>query len=158
MKVLTILLSVAVVVLLALLIWNPWCGAKRISEADRQQAMAFDEQFARAVLAKDAAAMTAMYTEDAMILSPGGDIVRGRAAIQSFNQAFTQIGITDFRLESVRIDGEGDHMYMVGRSTIRCSGAAAGNVNCRDGLYACTVNRQSDGTWKKSLAIWTPRS
>lgn len=56
------------------------CAAESAQQASR----AIDEAYGRfsdAYLRLDANAVGALYTEDALYLEPGGDIVRGRAAI-----------------------------------------------------------------------------
>ena len=57
---------------------------------DRQEvdrfALAFEELFYRG----DAAAMTSFYTQDAMIIAPDSEAVRGRRAIQEFWNAACQ--------------------------------------------------------------------
>ena len=42
-----------------------------------------DDKFAAAFNKGDAAAVAAMYTEDAYVLPPGADIVKGRNAIEA---------------------------------------------------------------------------
>ena len=134
------------------------CAAspKGISNADRQAAMEFDRVLAQAVLSGDAAKMTSMYTDDAIIMPPSSPTIQGRDAIQRFHESFVQQGITQFDLKDIKIDGVGNMLVMAGESTIRCKGGAP-SANCDNGKYMCILNRQPDGQWKKSLAIWNSR-
>jgi len=49
----------------------------------------------------DAAAVAAMYTEDAYVLPPGSDMVKGRSAIEAFwRQAAQQMGMRNSQLST----------------------------------------------------------
>ena len=133
------------------------CRPGDISEEDRQAAIDFDLRFAQAVLAGDVDAMTDMYTEDAIILPPGGSVIQGRDAIRQFNEAFVQAGIVQFELKDIRIRGVGDMLYMVGESTIGCEDSESTSLACRNGKYMCILREQGAGQWKKTLAIWNSR-
>ena len=51
---------------------------------DKATIQSLSDQFAKAFNAGDAAAVAALYTEDAIILPPGGEMMKGRSAIQAF--------------------------------------------------------------------------
>src|SRR5262245_53507580 len=54
---------------------------------DRQEVHRFAQAFEDLFYRGDAAAMTSFYTQDAMIMAPDSEAVRGRHAIQEFWQA-----------------------------------------------------------------------
>jgi len=51
---------------------------------DKATIQSLSDQFAKAFNTGDAAAVAALYTEDAIILPPGGEMMKGRSAIQAF--------------------------------------------------------------------------
>src|SRR5215469_1597013 len=63
------------------------------------------EQWAAAYNKADAEPLAALYTEDAYLLPPGADIVRGRSAIEDFWRQ--HIG-TDFKYTTIDIKALGD--------------------------------------------------
>jgi uncharacterized protein (TIGR02246 family) len=57
---------------------------------DRQEVVRFAQAFEELFYRGDAAAMTSFYTQDAMIMAPDSEVVRGRPAIQEFWTAACQ--------------------------------------------------------------------
>jgi uncharacterized protein (TIGR02246 family) len=98
----------------------------------------------------DAAAVAAMYTEDAYVLPPGADMVKGRTAIEGFwRQAVQQLG--DAKLTTIDV--------------LHLGPAAAGEIGAVSlksksqppqesvGKYA-VVWRKVGGKWKLASDIW----
>ena len=54
------------------------------SAEDKATIQSLNENFARAFNTGDFASMAANYVEDAVILPPGAELMRGRSAIQAF--------------------------------------------------------------------------
>jgi ketosteroid isomerase-like protein len=72
---------------------------------DRQEVDRFARTFEELFDRGDAAAMAAFYTEDAEVMAPDSEVVRGRDAIQAFadGQATTRFNdVTVWRLDAGR--------------------------------------------------------
>jgi uncharacterized protein (TIGR02246 family) len=98
----------------------------------------------------DAAGVAAMYAEDAYVLPPGSDIVKGRAAIEAFwRQAAQQLG--DAKLTTLDVLPLGpDAAREIGTVTLRTKGQPPQEVV---GKYA-VVWRKIGGEWKLATDIW----
>ena len=98
----------------------------------------------------DAAAVAAMYAEDAYVLPPGSDIVKGRAAIEAFwRQAAQQM--TDAKLTTLDV-------LPLGRNAAREIGTVSLKTKSQPpqevvGKYA-VVWRKIGSQWKLATDIW----
>jgi uncharacterized protein (TIGR02246 family) len=98
----------------------------------------------------DAQAVAAMYAEDAYVLPPGSDIVKGRAAIEAFwRQAAQQM--TDAKLTTLDV-------LPLGRTAAREIGTVSLKTKSQPpqevvGKYA-VVWRKIGGQWKLATDIW----
>lgn len=95
----------------------------------------------------DAAAVAALYTEDATYVTPDGQVLEGRQAIQ---QALSQSlpMMSDLEITSSRDPMvSGDLAVDVGEysSTMAAQG---GDGMEADGFYTVVLRRQADGSWK----------
>jgi uncharacterized protein (TIGR02246 family) len=98
----------------------------------------------------DAAAVAAMYTEDAYVLPPGAEIVKGRTSIEAFwRQAAQQMG--DAKLTTLDV-------LPLGRAAAREIGIVTLKTKSQPpqeivGKYA-VVWRKVGGKWKLATDIW----
>ena len=98
----------------------------------------------------DAAAVAAMYTEDAYVLPPGAEMVKGRTGIEAFwRQAAQQMG--DAKLTTLDV-------LPLGRSAAREIGTVTLKTKSQPpqeivGKYA-VVWRKVDSKWKLATDIW----
>jgi uncharacterized protein (TIGR02246 family) len=109
-----------------------------------------NDQFARAFNTGDIAAVAAHYTEDAVVLPPGAELVMGRNAILTFWKAASeQIG--DFKLTAVDVKPLGsDAAREIGAFSLRTKGSQSQEVT---GKYV--VVWEKVGTdWKIATDIW----
>ena len=97
-----------------------------------------------------------VYTVDATIIPPDGDIVKGRQAIEEFYKKLFQIGMKEGVLTTIEVGGNGDTAYEIGKSKVRIQpeGQAAIQDSTR---YLVIWKHQSDGTWKVHVDIWNMR-
>ncbi|HEX5052565.1 MAG TPA: SgcJ/EcaC family oxidoreductase [Planctomycetota bacterium] len=95
-----------------------------------------------------ASQITALYTEDALVLYPNQPPVSGRAQIQDyFTGFFGQFPKNEFELTSDEVTVTGDWAF--DRGTYRWTGTPPTDVPERDeGKYLVILQRQADGTWK----------
>jgi uncharacterized protein (TIGR02246 family) len=124
-------------------------GAGPLSEADRAALRAGSEEFVRAVRAANWDDLAALYTEDALLMPPNEDAVRGRAGIRAWMAAFPPV--VDFSLTPETIAGAGDIAYVVGRYTFTL--AVEGSPSDR-GKYVEIHHRQPDGSWLMAVDIF----
>jgi uncharacterized protein (TIGR02246 family) len=98
----------------------------------------------------DAQTVAAMYAEDAYVLPPGSDIVKGRAAIEAFwRQAAQQM--TDAKLTTLDVLPLGRNAAReIGTVTLKTKSQPPQEVV---GKYA-VVWRKIGGQWKLATDIW----
>lgn len=118
---------------------------KAIEETNKQFVEAFDR--------RDAAAVAALYTEDAKLLPPNSGMVSGKQAIQAFWQRAMNMGIGNITLETMDIGYEGDLAYEIGAYTLNIQ-PEGGQATTDAGKYVVVRKRQSDGSWKWTVDIW----
>ena len=98
----------------------------------------------------DAAAVAAMYTEDAYVLPPGAEMVKGHAAIEAFwRQAAQQMG--DAKLTTLDVLPLGGAVAReIGTVTLKTKSQPPQEIV---GKYA-VVWRKVDSKWKLATDIW----
>jgi uncharacterized protein (TIGR02246 family) len=98
----------------------------------------------------DAVAVAALYTEDAYVLPPGSDMVKGHAAIEAFwRQAAQQMG--DAKLTTIDVLPLGRTAAReIGTVTLKTKSQPAQEIT---GKYA-VVWRKVGGKWKLATDIW----
>ena len=117
-----------------------------VSQEDIGKINEVTEAFAKAALARDWAAMAALYVDDAVLNPPNSPGVKGRAAIRAWmEQSFPPL--TSFKATNVKVDGQGDLAYVLGvySMTIAPPGAPA-PIN-DTGKYVEIRRKQPDGKW-----------
>jgi len=80
--------------------------------------VAADENFMAVYGRGDAIGLANLYTENAQILPPNSDFVRGRQAIQAAFQAFMDSGIKSIALATMEVEDYGDTASEVGEYTL----------------------------------------
>ena len=109
-----------------------------------------NEKFAAAFNKGDAAAVAAMYTEDAVVLPPGADMVRGRENIRAF-WAKTAEQIQDIKLTTVDVKPLGpDAAREIGTFSLKTKGPQPQEVS---GKYV-VVWQKAGNDWKLATDIW----
>ena len=113
-----------------------------------------NKDFAKALLAKDAAAAAMLYTEDASLLPPNEPIVTGRASIQQYWQGLIDAGIVDVSVATIATGSDGDLGYEIGRYHLILRQPDGTSVT-DDGKYTELLKRTADGTWKSMYGMWS---
>ena len=109
-----------------------------------------NESFMAAFQKGDTAAIGQMYAEDAYLLPSGGEMVKGRAAIQAFWTKAAE-GISDFKLTTVDVKPLGnDAAREIGTFTLKTKGQPPQEVA---GKYV-VVWQKVGGDWKLATDIW----
>ena len=122
-----------------------------LSEEDVAAIKASAVVFVEAVVAGDWAAVSAGYTEDAVLVFPNEPAVEGRVAIQAFFELFPSI--TQFEPTIVQMDGRGDLAFV--RATYAMTYIVEGTpepIHDR-GQYVEIWRKQPDGKWLIAVDI-----
>lgn len=114
-----------------------------------------DQAWEAAATAGDAAAIAAIYTDDAIVLPPGAGRVEGRAAVQEmFGAWMSEGGITSASLDSdvITVASSGDYAHAVGSYTI--SGTGPDGTEWSDTGKYLEIFENVDGDWLIAADIW----
>jgi uncharacterized protein (TIGR02246 family) len=95
----------------------------------------------------DAEVLASLYADDAVLLPPDHEPVRGRAAIGDFWSQGTDEGL---EVTTLTVEIDGDLGYLVGRYRL----PATGEEPADSGKYVMCLKRQRDGAWKLTADIW----
>jgi uncharacterized protein (TIGR02246 family) len=117
---------------------------------DKEAIQNLNDQFAKAFNAGDIAAVAAHYTEDAVVLPPGAEMVMGRNAILTFWKAASeQIG--DIKLTAMDVKPLGsDAAREIGAFSLRTKGSQSQEIT---GKYV-VVWEKVGADWKIATDIW----
>ena len=106
-------------------------------------------QWSAAFKAGNAAAIAALYTEDAVAFPPNGQPVRGRAAIQKLWQDFINSGAKEATLKTTEVEEAGTTAYEVGTAVVK-----DGTGKVLDEAKYVVVWKQVGGKWMIHRDIW----
>jgi uncharacterized protein (TIGR02246 family) len=95
----------------------------------------------------DADALASLYADDAVLLPPDHEPVRGRAAIGEFWRQGTDEGL---EVTTLTVEVDGGLGYLVGRYHL----PATDEEPADSGKYVMCLKRQRDGAWKLTADIW----
>src|SRR4030043_713390 len=110
-------------------------------------------KFGEAVRKGDGAAIAALYTEDATLLPPDSDMLKGRAGIESFWKGGLQMGIKEAVLTTVDVSGAGDLAYEIGRFALKVQPEGKEVIE-QKGKYVVAWKKAPDEVWKLHVDIW----
>ena len=117
---------------------------------DRQEIHRFARAFEDLFYRGDAATMTSFYTQDAMIIAPDSEAVRGRHAIQEFwNAACQAAQRTDMKrtINVQHVECSGDLGYVVSTVTLEIP-AADGQPTTITFNDVTVWKTDADGRWR----------
>ena len=113
-----------------------------IEEADRRFMDAFNSGDVEG-------AARGVYTEDAQLLPPGGEMVQGRDTIaQWWTGAAPHMGLERVELSTVDLQPVGESVYQIGRATLTMGGGQQA-----EGKYV-VIWKQENGQWKWHVDIF----
>jgi ketosteroid isomerase-like protein len=123
-----------------------------MSPAMQHEIATANRTFEEAVLSRNIDALDAVYTADARILPPGGEMVSGRENIKTFwRGAIAALNVGSVQLETVDFEASGETGYEIGRATLNFAGEGAPMV-----AKYVVVWKKEDGAWKWHVDIWNP--
>ena len=113
----------------------------------RQAIEAAVQRYVEATNHGDADALASMYADDAVLLPPDHEPIRGRAAIGDFWRQGTDEGL---EVTTLTVEVDGNLGYLVGRYNL----PATDEEPADSGKYVMCLKRQRDGAWKLTADIW----
>jgi ketosteroid isomerase-like protein len=119
-----------------------------------QDIQAANRIFEQEVVAKrNIEALDSVYTRNARILPPGGEMVSGRDNIKNFwKGAIAGLDVTSVTLATVDFEAAGDTGFEIGRATLNFAAPGAAPLQAK---YV-VVWKKEDGMWKWHVDIWNP--
>jgi uncharacterized protein (TIGR02246 family) len=111
--------------------------------------------FTAALRRGDAAAAAAIYADDATLLAPAVDLVRGRLAIEQFWKTGVETGITEVELVALDVQRSGELAFEVGRYALRLAPETGAPVIDR-GRYLIVHRAEADGHWRRAAEMFSP--
>ena len=114
---------------------------------DLDQVRALDSEMVEAINAGDAAAATALYTDDAAIHPPSAGRIDGTEAIQSYWQAGIDAGLKEVGITASSVDVARDGSVTVGTLSGKMGDGAL------TGKYI-VIGKKTAGGWKIHHDIW----
>lgn len=126
--------------------------SQRVEVEIRDHIATVNRAFSEAVARGDAEAMAAVYTDDAVVLPPGGPPVEGREAIaELFRGMLAETALAAIDLESREVRVEGGTAYEVGRAHLTFRNAEAETTTTAK--YVVIWKRTDEG-WRWHVDIW----
>jgi uncharacterized protein (TIGR02246 family) len=110
--------------------------------------------FAKAINAKDPAAVAALFATDGEVYPSGGDIVKGRAAIEQFYKLVIDAGTT-VAVTSLASQASGPLGYETGLVALTIKDPKSGKPIKVTGKYV-SVFVQENGAWKVKYLCYNP--
>ena len=120
------------------------------AEAEIEKVIA---EFEAAFNGKDAAAIAALYTEDAAIFPPDGPRIDGREGIGNYWRAGIDAGLTDLDLSATEIVDSGSFAYEVANFSLKAPAANGATTDVK-GQYIVIWTKDSSGNWRLHRDIW----
>jgi uncharacterized protein (TIGR02246 family) len=117
------------------------------------EVLARNRRFMEAFDAGDAAAVAALYTEDAVVIPPGSPMIIGRAGIEEFWGGLMKAGVQGVNLETLRLAGSTDLLHEIGRATITLR-PPEGETTTQLVKYVVVWERDQAGEWALAVDIW----
>jgi len=126
-------------------------GFATVSTAEDVRAAieAGNKAFCAAVARRDATAVAALYTSTAQALPPGGEIARGRDAIQKAFQGEIDAGLTNLTLTTLEVEAHGDTANEVGTWVLKGKDGAT-----LDHGKFIVIWKKEGGEWRLHRDIW----
>jgi ketosteroid isomerase-like protein len=111
--------------------------------------------FVAALRGGDAVAAAAVYSENASLLPPSAEPLKGRDAITAFWRAGVDAGISDVELDALELERVDGLAYEVGRYALRLQQVGGETVVDR-GSYVLVHVREADGSWRRAVEMFSP--
>src|SRR5262249_47018048 len=95
-----------------------------------------------------------LYADDAPLLAPGGEPIRGRTSIEAYWAAGIRLGLSALAFERHGLKALGRQAVDAGRYTISIVSEAAGPV-AEHGTYLVLYRQVAEGSWRREIEIFS---
>ena len=131
-------------------------GAEPLTSSEVAAIHRADSAFAAAANAGDAAAVAAVYHEDAHLMPPSAEAIKGREDIRKFWGGLFGAYQVKITIGSDDIEGRGDLAYARGHYTLEATPKAKGAGFREEGKFLEVLRRQPDGSWGYAVDMYSP--
>ena len=128
-------------------------GGVEMTEQVRKAIAASNRRFGEGIRRGDSSAVGSLYTEDAILMPPNNDMIRGRRGTEGFWSAAIKMGVRDAVLKTVELDQVGDDVHEIGNYALMIKPEGKRAFEDR-GKYIAIWKRDEEGTWKLHRDIW----
>ena len=110
-------------------------------------------KYSQAIREENLPGVLDIYTTEATIIPPDGEMVWGKQAIEEMYKKLLQKGMKDIVFNTIEVGGSGDTAYEIGKTKVQIhpEGQAAFTDTTK---YLVIWKRQADNTWKIHVSIW----
>lgn len=124
-----------------------------MEEQIRKAIRAANRKFGEGIRKGDPAAVGALYTEDAILMPPNNEMIRGRHGTEGFWGAAIKMGVRDAVLKPVELNQVGNEVHEIGNYALKIQ--PEGQKPFEDkGKYVVIWKQEPEGTWKLHRGIW----
>lgn len=128
--------------------------AEKASGSARAAMQAENAQFVAAFKEGDAAKAAQIYTDDAIVLAPGGPAMRGREAIVAgLGGWLSTVVVKDFAITSEDVTMSGDYAFETGSYTMTTQAKNATESQTENGKFLAVWKHQGS-SWKLVRDMW----
>lgn len=103
----------------------------------------------------NAATAAGVYAEDATLLAPTAELIRGRAEIEAYWQAGIALGLSSVEFERQVLESVGAEVVEVGRYAVSVDVDRSERVVDR-GTYLVLHTQIADGSWHRTVDVFKP--
>ena len=129
---------------------SPGPAEKKSTAADTAAITVLRNKVAAAFNSRDAAALAACYTDDAIMMSPNEATATGTQAIQASYQASFQQGAAKMTITPRETEVSGDWAFETGTTSLTITPKTGKPVE-EAGRYVVVLKKQAGGFWKIHL-------
>ena len=102
----------------------------------------------------DAAAAASLYADDGRLLTSAAELLSGRGEIEEYWRAGIAFGLSRLDVEPIELRVTGRIAIEIGRYAVALETAEV----AERGTYVVLHRRQTDGTWRRGVDVFNPRS
>lgn len=117
--------------------------------AARDGILETNQQFIASFAAQDAAALVALYTDDAQLFPPHSEVIDGTEHITAFWHGGFEMGLAGAHLETLEVDNEGDTAIEAGHYQL-----TGGDGSIADEGKYIVVWKRIEDRWLIHRDIW----
>ncbi|MGE5457217.1 MAG: YybH family protein [Methanococcaceae archaeon] len=111
-------------------------------------------QFQQAINSGNTLSATNFYTDEAIIMPPDIDMIKGSTGIRNFWSKLVGAGVKFDTLQTEQVMGSGNDYSEVGRYYLKIDKGDGSNAVSEKGKFVFVWERQPDNSWKIAAHIW----